>query len=70
MDVHLPNEKKTVRFLKWMYIVQIKKMIRFLKWMYIILMKKTIKFPKECTLSDNTLVKILKILKWTKGMPQ
>ena len=34
-------KKKTIRFLKWMYIVLNKKeTIRFLKWMYIVLNKK------------------------------
>ena len=32
--------RKTIRFLKWMYIVQIKKMVKFLKWMYIVIPQK------------------------------
>ena len=45
MDVHRPN-KKTIRFLKWMYIVQTKETVRFLKWMYIVQTKQAIRFLK------------------------
>ena len=40
-----PN-RKTIRFLRWMYIVQTKERIRFLKWMYVVQTKKTIRFLK------------------------